>query len=220
MTLPALPAVHPLGEGAWTVALGGRADPTTHQRVLALAARIAAANLTGVEELVPAYTALTVFFDPGRADANALRDRVFAFASGLPDLPASRPPDRPAIVIPVRYDGPDLDEVAGRVGLTHDEVIRRHSSREYQVYLLGFAPGFAYLGELDPALVLPRRAEPRVRVPPGSVAIAAAQTAIYPLATPGGWHLIGTTLLRMFDPAREPPAVLTPGDRVRFDPLP
>ncbi|HEX9167224.1 MAG TPA: 5-oxoprolinase subunit PxpB, partial [Gemmatimonadales bacterium] len=120
-------------------------------------------------------------------------------------------------VIPVRYDGPDLEWVAARTGLNPDEVVRRHSARLYTVYLLGFVPGFAYLGELDPTLVLPRRSTPRQRVPAGSVAIAGAQTAVYPLATPGGWHLIGQTTLRLFDPEREPPALLAAGDTVRFE---
>ena len=98
-------------------------------------------------------------------------------------------------------------------------MIQRHAEPEYRVYLLGFAPGWAYLGDLDPALVLPRRNAPRTRVPAGTVAIGGAQTGVYPLATPGGWHLIGTTSLKMFDPAREPAALLRVGDRVRFQPV-
>ena len=214
--LPLAPAVHALGEGAWTVALGTTVDRETHERVLALAGRVTADRLAGVQEIVPAYAALTVFFDPADADPEAIRARLAALAA---DLPPSRPPVLPAgtlHTLPVRYDGPDLDQVAARTGLTRDEVIRRHAGREYRVYLLGFAPGFAYLGDLDPALELARRPEPRVRVPAGSVAIAGSQTAVYPLATPGGWHLIGRTTIPLFDPAKDPPALLVPGDRVRF----
>ena len=216
----ASPAIVPLGEAAWTVVLGERVDRSIHQEVTALAARIEAEHLPGVIEVVPAYAAVTVFFDPLHADGDALRERLAALASESSDLP----PDHPAAVssshlisIPVHYDGPDLAEVASRTGLSADEVIRRHSGREYRVYLLGFAPGFAYLGTLDPALVLPRRSAPRTQVPAGSVAIAGAQTGVYPLATPGGWHLIGTTPLALFDPAREPAALLKAGDRVRFE---
>ena len=215
----AAPAVHPLGEGAWTLVLGDRVDQALHEQVVALGAQLAAARLPGVQEIVPAYAALTVYFDPATANADALREwllsarRAGAAEAGSPARPSSGAP----LVIPVRYDGPDLDEVAGRSGLSRDEVIQRHTAPEYRVYLLGFAPGFAYLGDLDPALVLPRRAEPRTRVPAGSVAIAGAQTAVYPLATPGGWHLIGSTSLAMFDPARQPPVLLRPGDRVRFE---
>ena len=252
MSEPA-PAVHPLGEGAWTATLGQRVDRALHQRVLALAARIEAANLPGIREIVPAYAALTVFFDPLTADAEAIRGLLAhpERTPGHPDTERSlghpdrerseregsrrrdpsgslNPRDDEQVrddagrlsVIPVRYDGPDLDQVAARTGMTRADVIRLHTSREYLVYLLGFAPGFAYLGDLDPALVLPRRPEPRTRVPAGSVAIAGAQTAVYPLATPGGWHLLGTTALRLFDPARRPPALLQPGDRVRFRALP
>jgi KipI family sensor histidine kinase inhibitor len=125
-------------------------------------------------------------------------------------------PETALIEIPARYDGPDLAEVAKLTGLTPDEVIDRHSSRTYRAYACGFAPGFAYLGDLDESLILPRRATPRVRVPPGSIAIAGAQTAVYPLQTPGGWHLIGTTPIAMFDTKRDTPALIRAGDTVRF----
>lgn len=211
------PAVLPLGEAAWTVVLGDRIEAATHAQVLALSAAIAAARIAGVSEIVPAYAAVTVFFDPLATDAEGLRTRLATLAgaaAGAALAPASR---RPTLRIPTHYDGPDLAEVAERTGLTRDRVIALHSAREYRVYLLGFAPGFAYLGTLDPALVLPRRPVPRLRVPAGSVAIAGAQTAVYPLATPGGWHLLGRTELRLFDPRREPPALLRSGDRVRFE---
>ena len=219
------PSILPLGEGAWTVALGDRVDRALHREVIGLAQQIAAADLPGVLEIVPAYAAVTVFFDPGSAVADGLRDSLAALVGRSRDsdaiLPTGEQPSRARLVtIPVRYDGPDLDAVSRDTGLSRDEVIGRHSAPEYRVYLLGFAPGFAYLGDLDPALFLPRRGTPRTRVPAGSVAMAGAQTAVYPLATPGGWHLIGSTSVLMFDPAREPAALLEPGDRVRFEPLP
>ena len=217
----AAPPVLPLGEAAWTVALGDTVNLTLHRRVMDLAERIRAAELSSVIEIVPAYAAVTVFFDPRAGHADALRKRLAELAAAPPDLPTSRPPVLPAsrlVTIPVRYDGPDLAHVARATGLTESEVVRRHAGPEYRVYLLGFAPGWAYLGDLDPGLVLPRRTTPRTRVPAGSVAIGGAQTGIYPLTTPGGWHLIGSTSLRMFDPAREPAAMLRVGDRVRFEP--
>jgi KipI family sensor histidine kinase inhibitor len=208
----------PLGEQAWTVVLGETVDRMLHQRVTALAARIAGAKIPGLVEIVPAYATVTVFFE---GDAEEIRRHLVA----LSHAPASGHRDRseaipPLHVIPVRYTGPDLGYVATQTGLTPEQIIERHSSREYLVYLLGFVPGFGYLGDLDPSLVLPRRATPRTRVAAGSVAIAGAQTAVYPLATPGGWHLIGTTSVAMFDPAREPAALLQAGDRVRFEPVP
>lgn len=209
----------PLGERAWTVVLGNTVDRMLHQRVTALAARIAAARIPGLVEIVPAYAAVTVFFE---GDAEEIRRRLVALyhpeRSGHPER--SEGAESALHTIPVRYDGPDLAYVASETGLTPDQIIQRHAGREYMVYLLGFVPGFGYLGDLDPSLVLPRRATPRTRVPAGSVAIAAAQTAVYPLTTPGGWHLIGTTTTMMFDPAREPAALLRAGDRVRFEPVP
>ncbi len=213
-------AIYPLGEAAWTIELGDRVDRATNARVLALSAAIAAAGIRGVQEIVPAYAAVTLFFDPAAGDADGIRERLERLTRQEREPPTSRLPDLPTsrlLRIPTRYDGPDLDEVAERKGLTRDQVIQLHHAREYRVYLLGFAPGFAYLGDLDPALALPRRNVPRLRVPAGSVAIAGAQTAVYPLATPGGWHLLGTTELRLFDPGREPPVLLQPGDRVRFE---
>lgn len=206
----------PLGEEAWILALGDRVEAGLHERVVAVARMIDAAALPGVREIVPGYTTVTVSFDSARADAEALRTDL---ARLLAEVPARPTPSSPrTIEIPVRYDGPDLDEVAERTGLSRDQVVARHAAPLYRVYLLGFAPGFAYLGELDPTLELPRRPSPRTRVPPGSVAIAGLQTAVYPLATPGGWHLIGTTSLRLFDPAADPPALLRVGDQVRFLP--
>lgn len=209
----------PLGEQAWTVVLGETVDRMLHRRVTALAARITAARIPGLVEIVPAYATVTVFFE---GDAEEMRRQLVA----LSHAPATGHPERTEAAepqlhtIPVRYTGPDLAYIASETGLTLEQIIQRHSSREYLVYLLGFVPGFGYLGDLDPSLVLPRRATPRTRVPAGSVAIAGAQTAVYPLATPGGWHLIGTTTTAMFDPAREPAALLKAGDRVRFEPVP
>ena len=213
------PLVLPLGETAWTVVLGDTVDRELHARVTALAARIAGAGLAGVVEIVPAYAVVTVFFDPLEVDAEVIRAHLSELATETDRLTV-RPPDRPSrlITIPVRYDGPDLTHVAADTGLSRDEVIRRHAAPEYYVYVLGFAPGWAYLGDLDPALALPRRPTPRTRVPAGSVAIAGVQTGVYPLTTPGGWHLIGNTSLRMFDPTRDPAALLRVGDRVRFEP--
>jgi KipI family sensor histidine kinase inhibitor len=206
----------PLGEEAWILTLGDRIEAGLHERVVAVAGLIDDAALPGVREIVPGYTTVTVAFDSARADAEELR---VALERLLVNAPAHLSPPSPRTIdIPVRYDGPDLDEVAERTGLSRDTVVERHAARLYRVYLLGFAPGFAYLGELDPSLELPRRPSPRARVPPGSVAVAGLQTAVYPFATPGGWHLIGTTNRRLFDPEADPPALLRVGDLVRFLP--
>ncbi|HEX4433025.1 MAG TPA: allophanate hydrolase subunit 1 [Frankiaceae bacterium] len=143
------------------------------------------------------------------------------FLKALPELgPALGPADATALVeIEIRYDGPDLQEVADATGLDVTEVVRRHSAVEYLAAFTGFAPGFAYLTGLDPSLRLPRRSSPRPRVPPGSVAIADAFSAVYPRASPGGWHLLGSSDAILFDASRETPALLAPGSRVRFVPV-
>lgn len=217
MTVPR-PAIEPLGEAAVTLTWGTAVSAELNAHVHAAAALIHAAAIDCVEELVPGYAALTVFYDPLHTDCGSLSQRL---ATLLAENQAGMVEalDGQDHLIPVRYDGADLAEVARLTGLSRDEVVRRHSEPWYRVYLLGFAPGFAYLGDLDPTLVLARRGSPRKRVPAGSVAIAGAQTAIYPLDTPGGWHLIGRTELVLFDPAATPPTRLQPGDRVRFEPV-
>ncbi|HEX5576948.1 MAG TPA: 5-oxoprolinase subunit PxpB, partial [Gemmatimonadaceae bacterium] len=160
---------------------------------------------------------LGVYYDPFTVNFPDLRDRLETVlsAAALTDIGIVEPRTH---LIRVRYDGEDLDEVARQTGLTTEEVVRIHSGRDYRVYVLGFVPGFAYLGTLDARLSLPRRASPRKQVPPGSVAIAELQTAIYPSATPGGWHLIGRTDVKLFDPDSEAPSLFRVGDTVRFEP--
>lgn len=214
MTHPT-PEALPLGEAAVTLSWGTAVSPQVNAQVHRAAEVIRAAALPQVADLVPAYAALTVFYDPLHTDYRRMADQLLELVEAAGDGGGS--PLAPAEhEIPVCYDGPDLDEVARQTGLPTAEVIARHAAREYRVYLLGFVPGFAYLGELDPALVVPRRGSPRKRIPAGSVAIAGEQTAVYPLDTPGGWHLIGRTSAVMFDPTRSPASLLAPGDLVRF----
>ena len=166
----------------------------------------------GVVELVPAYRTVLIVADPGQAEAlDDLADRL----PGL-ELPPAEAVAGETVEIPVRYDGEDLPEVAGLTGLEPEEVVRRHTAPEYTVAFLGFSPGFPYLVGLDPALEVPRRDTPRTSIPAGSVGRAGNQTGIYPTATPGGWQLIGRTEVTLFDPARDPPALLAPGTRLRF----
>lgn len=212
MTWP--PRIAPLGDAALTITFGSTIDTDTAKAVTRLAATVAARPPRGFMELVPGYVALTVHFDPLVTSFRQVSDDLTVLTKG-PAAAGSGSSNR-LIEIGVRYTGPDLADVAAAAGLSEREVIARHAAVEYRVALLGFVPGFAYLGPIDPALVLPRRASPRERVPAGSVAIAGAQTGIYPAETPGGWHLIGRTTAVLFDPARKPPALLAVGDRVRF----
>lgn len=168
---------------------------------------------------VPAYASALLRFDPLRtAPADAQKVAESMLARGQFMLIAGNKPSR-VVEIPTTYDGPDLAETAARSHLSVEQLIRLHAEREYTAYFLGFLPGTAYCGRLDPRIVAPRLERPRERVPAGSVAIADGQTIVYPLASPGGWRLIGRTELAMFDPAATEPVRVRAGDRVRFVPL-
>lgn len=210
-----------LAEDALLLHFGDSIDEATSTRVLAAAAAIAQ-QLPSLE-CVPAYASLLLRFHPAawRSDASDTpHARVRAAVSEvLASSEVARAPSR-EVVIPVLYGGahgPDLGAVAKHTGLSEADVIARHAGGRYRVAMLGFAPGFSYLLGLDPRLAVPRRADPRARVPAGSVAIGGAQTGIYPESLPGGWQLIGCTPLTMFDMRAAPPSRLQPGDRVRFE---
>lgn len=213
--------VVPFGERAFLVELGNHIDEACNARVHALAARLDAGDsgIDGLERCVPAYASLLVPFDPERADAARLPDELRALALATMETPLAT--TGRTVEVEVAYggeQGPDLADVAQRTGLTSTTVAELHASVTYRVFMLGFAPGFAYLGTLPEPLRLPRRSEPRTRVPAGSVAIAAAQTAVYPHVSAGGWHLLGRTEMCLWDPVAPEPATLRPGDHVRFVP--
>ena len=170
---------------------------------------------TQVREAVVGAGNCTILFEPA---AFAGHDADAAFADAWNGARDAHVATR-VLEVPVSYDGEDLTAVAHACGLTPDAVVELHSGAAYRVAFIGFQPGFAYLDGLDARLHLPRRADPRSRVPAGSVAIAGAQSAVYPFASPGGWHLLGTTTMRMFDPQRTSASLLQPGDAVRFIPL-
>lgn len=179
--------------------------------VMAAAAHVRSLHLPGVIDVVPAARTVLVHHAPG-----ADRDLVVAALAEFPPFAAGA---APLVEIGVRYDGDDLADVATNCAMSVDEVVRRHAGVEYTAAFCGFVPGFAYLIGLDPRLHLPRRATPRPRVAPGSVAIASEYAAVYPSATPGGWHLLGTTDAVLWDEARPSPALVEPGTRVRFVPV-
>lgn len=206
------------GDAALLAVLGEEINPAVNRRVHALAARLRDAALPGLGEAVPAYATLLIHYDPAQLDEAQARACLKPLLDDL-EQPEAVAPRR--FTIPVRYggaDGPDLEFVAQRAGLTPEDVVRLHTGRDYRVYMMGFTPGFAYLGELDERLAVPRLETPRVRVPAGSVGLAGRQTGLYPLDSPGGWRLIGRTDLVLFDLERDPPFRLAPGDSVRFAP--
>ncbi len=206
------------GDAALVVEFGSDIDRTLSARVVSLHRRIAEAGIDGVIETVPTFRSLLVHYDPRRIERTNLEQRIRGDLSHLEDAElAGR-----LWTIPVCYGGelgPDLDAVADATGLASEDVVARHSAETYYVYMIGFLPGFPYMGDLPPELALPRRADPRTHVPQGSVAIAMRMTAIYPLVSPGGWHLLGQTPVRLFNAGHEPPALFAPGDRVRFEPI-
>jgi KipI family sensor histidine kinase inhibitor len=207
------PRLHPLGEAALVCEKPPPATLARQQRIWALANE--AMRWRGVREVLPGMNNLSLLFDPEQIDGIELEMQVL---SAWPQLAAAAIEMR-QVEIPVIYggrSGPDLADVAAHTGFTPREVVRRHSAGDYIVYLLGFLPGFAYLGGLAPELATPRRAVPRVAVPAGSVGIGGEQTGIYPMASPGGWQLIGRTAVPLFDPRANAPTLLRPGDRVRF----
>ncbi len=212
------PRFLPSGDTALVVEFGDRIDRGLSAAVIGLAERIRVAGLGGVTETVPSFRSLLVHYDPLATSAERLTEQISGLTGGAVTAQASGRLWR----IPVCHDGafaPDLAEVAAQAGLTSEEAIALHSAERYHVYMIGFLPGYPYLGDLPEALQLPRRENPRVKVPAGSLAIAASMTAVYTYESPGGWHLIGRTPAPLFDPRAEPPALLRPGDAVVFEPI-
>ncbi len=217
------PRFLPSGDTALVVEFGDRIDRRLSAAVIGLAERIRLADLGGVTETVPTFRSLLVHYDPLATSAERLTGQISGLIAGRIEGKAAAPAAARLWRIPACHDpefAPDLAEVAATAGLTPDEAIALHGATRYHVYMVGFVPGFPYLGDLPEALRLPRRENPRVKVPAGSVAIAAAMTAVYPYECPGGWHLIGRTPAPLFDTRAEPPALLRPGDAVVFEPIP
>lgn len=212
------PKIIPQGDAALVVEFGRAIDRAVSERVTALAAAVAAAAIPGVREAVPTFRSLLIHYDPLVLDFDALAARAKTMAAT-----AGAVRRRARLVhMPVCYDedlGPDLAEAAAHAGLSRVDAARLHASVDYHVYMLGFAPGLPYMGDLPEPLRMPRLVTPRVRVPARSVGIASALSVIYPLEIPGGWRLIGAVPAELFDLARDPPALVLPGDRVRFRPV-
>jgi KipI family sensor histidine kinase inhibitor len=202
------------GDAAFTVHFGDRANVLLTRSIAGVHDALQRSAPAGYVESVPGLTSLMVLFDPAVTSAAALEEHVLRCVATNAAVSRAR-----EWRLPVCYDGecaPDLAEVAAACGLSAEQAIEIHCARSYVVYVVGFSPGFPYMGDVDERLALPRRAEPRPRVPAGSVAIATRYTAIYPQATAGGWHIIGRTPVRLFDPSWPAPALCAPGDTVRF----
>lgn len=206
----------PAGEAAVTVEFGNAIDPALNARVRALDRALAGEPFPGFLESVPTYRSLLVLFDPLAADRSEIDRHLSRLAA------ASQPEElagAPLKEVPTVYDGEDLEAVARKHGLGREDVVRLHSGTEVMVFMVGFSPGFAYMGLIPEEIATPRLPTPRTRVPAGTVGIAGRQTGIYPTPTPGGWNLIGRTSVQLFDFALDPPSFFQPGDRVRFVPV-
>ena len=210
------------GDAAFIVELENRIDPVVNDTAIALAKAIQTAAVPGVRDVVPTYRSVAIHFDPLRTDYDALVARVNRWMEdGSPYRSETRPAhgDTPPVRVPVCYAiefGPDLADVAAFAAVSEAEAVRLHTSRIYRVFMLGFMPGFPYMGIVDQRIAAPRLSIPRVRVPVGSVGIAGMQTGIYSVSTPGGWRIIGRTPLKPFDLSRGEPVLFKPGDAVQF----
>ena len=208
------PGIRDAGDSALLLVLEPVIDPAVNARAIGIAKVIASERIAGVRDVIPTYRSVAVHFDPLATDVDQVRAALRRAAQT-----ASSAREGALIEIPAAYggeNGPDLEEVAAFAGLTPEQVVERHSSREYRVFMLGFLPGFAYMGIVEDTIAAPRKPTPRTRIPAGSVGIAGRQTGIYPRQSPGGWQLIGRTAVQVFDPWREPASLFAPGDRVRF----
>jgi len=211
------PVFRPMGDRSLLVELGEKISPDVNRRVQELMLQLQQARLPGVREFAPGYRSLLVVFDPLTIAPSELKERITEVAAqhGSAGLPQAK-----LLTVPVFYGGdygPDLEGVAGHLGISTDEVIRLHTETLYRVYMIGFTPGYPYMGELPAALAVPRRSTPRTRVPKGSVGIAQRQTGIYSVESPGGWQIIGWTPIELFDPTRQLPSLLEMGDKVKFE---
>lgn len=210
------PLYRVMGDRALLLELGDEISPTVNGRVRELFLELDRRRIPGIKEIVPGYSSLMVVYDPLTLPFSLLQKALSGVMNELKIPVVSEPK---TLKIPVLYGGergPDLEWVAAYCGISPDEVIRLHSGTTYQVYMIGFTPGYPYMGEVPEEITIPRRETPRTLVPRGSVAIAQKQTGIYPVDSPGGWHVIGWTPLNLFDPCKTPPSLLEMGDRVEF----
>ena len=205
-----------MGDRSVLVELGDEISPLVNQKVRGLLVGLDHQKMDGILELVPGYRSLLVVFNPLEIELESLKGKI---ENAVGQLDSSRLAPPRTIEIPVAYGdeyGPDLEWVAEFQKMTGEEVVQLHTEPLYRVYMIGFMPGFPYLGEVPDALVTPRRETPRTHVPQGSVAIAQKQTGIYPVESPGGWQIIGRTPIRLFDPEKKKPSLLQMGDQVKF----
>ncbi len=217
--MPSYPRTLTAGDSGLVVEFGAEIDPAVNRAVYGFTALFEEASIIGVTELVPTYRSVLIHFDPLTLPPKKLHAEVESVLAQLEKDATGTARSATLYRIPVAYggeDGPDIERVAKHAGIDAERVVEIHSGGVYQVYMLGFLPGFPYLGGMDQSIACPRLETPRVKVPAGSVGIAESQTGVYPADSPGGWNLIGVTPVPLFDSSKDPPAAIEPGSFVQF----
>ena len=206
----------PAGDSALVAEFGSEVDEAVNQRVHDMAAWLSANPVAGVTEVLPTFRSLMVFYDPLRISYGALVRKLRKYR---PAGQGDGAGEKVVLRIPCCYDGPDLESMSVLTGLSREEIIAIHSGVDYKIYMMGFLPGFVYLGGLDKRICVPRLETPRTRIEPGSVGIGGSQTGVYPVASPGGWRILGRTYLKFYDPGRAEPILCKAGQYIRFVPI-
>ncbi|WP_339229779.1 5-oxoprolinase subunit PxpB [Aeribacillus sp. FSL K6-2833] len=212
-------SIQPLGDTGIIIQFGTEISEAIYQQIRQYVYRLEQIRIEGIVEWVPAYTTLAVFYRPNIISYDELSQKLLKIGEKIESMPV---PDPIVIEIPTLYGkeaGPDIQFVAETNGLSEEEVVKIHSSSDYLIYMIGFVPGFPYLGGMDKRIAAPRKKTPRSRIPAGSIGIAGEQTGIYPLETPGGWQIIGRTPVKLYDPQKQDPTLLKAGDYIRFVPI-
>jgi len=212
-------SIQPLGDTGIIIQFGTEISEAIYQQIRQYVYWLEQSCIEGIVEWVPAYTTLAVFYRPNIISYDELSQKLLKIGEKIESMPV---PDPIVIEIPTLYGkeaGPDIQFVAETNGLSEEEVVKIHSSSDYLIYMIGFVPGFPYLGGMDKRIAAPRKKTPRSRIPAGSIGIAGEQTGIYPLETPGGWQIIGRTPVKLYDPQKQDPILLKAGDYIRFVPI-
>ena len=206
----------PAGDSALVAEFGREVDEAVNQQVHDMAHWLEACQIPGVTEVLPTFRSLMIFYDPCKLSYGRLVGKLRQYR---PAAAAQQGEEKTVLQIPCCYDGPDLDGMTELTGLSRQEIIAIHSGVDYKIYMMGFLPGFVYLGGLDKRICVPRLETPRTRIEPGSVGIGGSQTGVYPVASPGGWRILGRTYRKFYDPAREEPILCKAGQYIRFVPI-